>query len=545
MGLRWNRWVRAAAAVGALLGGVVVAPRPAGAAASISGDGSSFAGIEFQQWEGDVAIQPYNLAVNYQSSSSGLGRSDFATNNVDFAVSDIRYNGIDDPSIPAASSFAYIPITAGGIAFMYNLQKEGFTSATPPIQLSSLTVCGIFGDAVSYWDDAAIKADNPGVNLPHVPITPVVRNDPAGTNYVMEQYCIATQPALYARFVNAWNSSPSSQGCSGRVCQFPTDQPTSSWPLLPPITSDTGSDGVANAVANTNNDGYIGAVETGYAIQHHFPVTSVKNDTGAYVAPTAAAVASALGHATQLDDGTQQLTFTPGDAAAYNPSTYSYMLVRLTGRSTDVGATITAFANYCLTLGEQEAPSLGYATINLSLIQFALNRLKAVPGYVPPTAAENAAIPTTGGNTNPDTLGTGTTTPAAGGGSSSSGGGGTSGGTGSVSGGGTAGGTAGGGSTGSGGATGSGAGATSSSAGSTSLGTGSTSSVTGSGATRARSGTGSSGALASLDPSAALGAPTGALGQTGVESDVLGVGGALLLLTGEVVRRRARLRAAV
>jgi ABC-type phosphate transport system substrate-binding protein len=502
---------------------------PAAAAAQISGDGSSFAGIEFQQWESDVSQPPYNIAVNYQSSSSGQGRSDFASNNVDFAVSDIRYNTLDDPTpLPDPSTFAYIPVTAGGIAFMYNLQKEGFTQSAPPIQLSSLTACGIFTGAIPYWDDPAVKADNPGVSLPHVAIVPVVRNDPAGTNFVMAAYCIATQKALWTNFVSTYNNNPNFTA-GGRT--FPTDQPTSGWPIYGTITADTGSDGIANAVANANNDGYVGAVETGYAIQHHFPVVAMKNDTGAYVLPTSNAVAAALGHAAQQNDGTQQLNFTPGDAAAYNPSTYSYMLVRLTGRSADVGASVTAFANYCLTIGEQEAPNLGYATINRSLILFALDRLKAVPGYVAPTAAETAAIPAAGQNNNTNTLGGGGSSAAP---STSPGGGGSSSGGGAPAGPSSGSGSSGAGSSGVGGSSsgGTGAGRT---------GTGSTSGNSAVAGGTAHSGLSGSAALASVDPSASLGT-TGPLGRTGIEGDLLAGSGALLLILGEASRRLAARR---
>jgi len=522
------------------LGAGIATGRPAAAATAIVGSGSSFAGIEFQQWQADTSVAPYNLNVNYQSSSSGQGRQDFDDNAVDFAVSDIRYDPIDDgTNIPTAADFAYVPVTAGGISFMYNL--HGFGDTAKPIQLSSLTVCGIFGDAIQYWDDPSIQADNPGVALPHVPIIPVVRGDAAGTNYVLEEYCIATQPALYTRFITAWNNSPNVKGGGGSP--VPTNQPSSLWPALAPITTGQGSDGVADTVAGANSDGYIGAVETGYAIQRHFPVAAVKNDRGAYLQPTAAAVAAALGHATQLADGTQQLAFTPGDPAAYNPSTYSYMLVRISppsskdGRPTSVGAAVTEFANYCLTIGQAEAPTLGYATINRNLIEFALGRLQAVPGYIAPTAAETAAIPSSNANTNPSTVpitipaakpGAVTVTTAAG---SST--------TGST--------TA---------STASTTGSTSSSPGSSSspstASTGGSTAATTTGASTTNSSTAGSSAgssvsggttnaaLASVDPSASLGASTSVMAQTGIQSDLLVAVGFFLVAAGELTRRRQR-----
>lgn len=481
------------AAVGAViaLGSVLVSATPAVALPAVSGGGSSFAGIEFQAWTAAVGQPPYNLNVNYISSSSGQGRSDFANQTVDFAVSDIRYDSEDDTVIPPASSFIYVPVTAGGVAFMYNLKAQGFTTSNP-IKLSSLTICGIFTNAIPYWDDPSIKADNPGVNLPHIRILPVVRNDPAGTNFVLEEYCIATQPALYAQ----WATAASAQSGS----DVP-DAPTSTWPIIPPMEGATGSDLVADTVANPNDDGSITFVETGYAEQRGYPVASVKNDTGAYVQPSDTAVATALSYATQEPDGTHLLNFSPGDPAAYNPSTYSYLLLNIgSAANAAKGQTLTEFADYCLTIGQQQADSLGYASIGRSLIMFGLNRLQVVPGDVGPTQAELNAVPAvqqvvahattlspTGVPTTPSKVAT-----------------------------------------------------TSSSTKAASSSTGTNSSAVDTRSTGAASaGTGAA-TLVGADPAVSLSALTGPLGKTGVDTAILlGLGGALLL-AGEAWRRAAR-----
>ncbi|HEX3566585.1 MAG TPA: substrate-binding domain-containing protein, partial [Acidimicrobiales bacterium] len=353
---------------------------PARAASGLIGAGSSFAGIELQEWSKDVGAPPYNLNVNWQSSSSGQGRQSFRDKTVDFAVTDIRYNKYD-VNPPDPNTFAYIPVTAGGIAFMYNLKKHD--TGPNPIKLSSLTVCGIFTGSIPFWDDPHIAADNPGVTLPHVSVTPVVRNDPAGTNFVLEEYCIQLHNDLFSAFAAA----------ASRTGTFYPDEATSNWPILSPIVAATGSEGAASFVAGVNNDGAVTAVEAGYATQRGFPVASVQNDVGAYVQPTPIAVSTALSFAQQQADGTHVLNFKPGSAAAYNPSTYSYMLVPTTGFDPSKGAALTQFADYSLTVGQSNATLLTYASIGRSLILFGLDRLKAVPGYIAPTAAELAKIP--------------------------------------------------------------------------------------------------------------------------------------------------------
>ncbi|MHB8464812.1 MAG: substrate-binding domain-containing protein [Acidimicrobiales bacterium] len=502
-----------------LLSGLGLTARSATASTAIKGSGSSFAGIELQEWAKAVGGPPYNLSVNYQSSSSGAGRQNFADGPqiVDFAVTDIRYNKFDVKP-PDPSTFEYIPVTAGGIAMMYNLKKEGFGENATPINLSSLTVCGIFTDAIPYWDDPAIKADNPGVNLPHVAITPIVRSDPAGTNFVMEEYCIALHNDLYARFAATVSQKTSTD--------YP-DEPTSNWPVYQPIEGVSGSENAADTVAGANSDGFITAVETGYAIQRHFPAAAVKNDVGRYVTPTPTAVAKALGYASQQTDGTHQLNFSPGDPAAYNPSTYSYLLVRTTGADPATGAVVTQFADYDLTYGQAGAPSLGYASIGRSLILFGLDRLQHVPGYVAPTSAELAKVPAqdavpsqtnaqagsgstatatsgtdsgssptapaataTSGTPSGPTPSTGTPTPGAG---------------------------------------------TTRAAGASTATRGTTARSTSAGA-----GSPASGAAATTDPSATLDPGTGALGQTGVQTNIMFTIGGVLIVCGETLRRRSR-----
>ena len=132
---------------------------------------------------------------------------------------------------------------------------------------------------------------------------------------------------------------------------YPTDQPTSSWPIYSPVNGATGSEGAANLVAGANNDGYVTAVETGYATQRGFPVAAVKNSNGKYVLPTELNVTTALSYATQLADGTHVLDFGPPSDTAYNPSTYSYLLVPIKGIDTNKGKIAQQFAEYCLTVG--------------------------------------------------------------------------------------------------------------------------------------------------------------------------------------------------
>jgi phosphate transport system substrate-binding protein len=99
--------------------------------APLSGAGSSFAAPAIGSWINAVKGAPYNLSLSYTNSNSGTGRYEFTNQTVDFAVSDIGYVGSTDAT-PPSFPFNFIPITAGGIAFMYNIP-----GLTKQLQLSS------------------------------------------------------------------------------------------------------------------------------------------------------------------------------------------------------------------------------------------------------------------------------------------------------------------------------------------------------------------------------------------------------------------------
>jgi phosphate transport system substrate-binding protein len=380
------------------------------AAAQINGTGSSFAAPAIETWVNHVQSAPYSLKIGYVSSNSGTGRYEFTNQTTDFAVSDIGYVGNTDTT-PPSFPFNFIPITAGGIAFMYNIP-----GLTKQLQLSSRTACALMTGGIKNWDDPNIAADNPGVTLPNVPVVPVTESDSAGTNFVLEEWCIDEQPAIWAAFVKAQESQ--SGGVTDGVALSATS-PNSNWPGVEGGLDDQSTTAVAGDVAT--NPGAMGAVQVKYADDEPGfggsdptkNVALVLNASGDYTAPTPTDVASALAYATQLPDGTHKLDFAGVGPHVYNPSTYSYLLTPTTGWSAAKGETMSNFVNYVLTLGQQIAPSFGYASLGLSLEQYGVNAVTTnVPGSVAPTAAEKAAYSC--GDLTPAEVAAGQTTPTCG-----------------------------------------------------------------------------------------------------------------------------------
>ena len=370
-------------------GGIAVQTDAGATGTPLSGTGSSFAAPAVATWINQVSQSPYDLNISYSPSNSGTGRYEFTNQTTDWAVTDIGYVGNTDTT-PPSFPFNFIPLVGAGIAIMYNV--PGLTTR---LHLTSYTACALLTGGITNWDSPELTADNPGVTIPNFAVRPVTESDSAGTNFVLEEWCIDEQPALWAAFVQAQESQAG--GPTDGVA-LSTTSPNSNWPGVAGGLDDQSTVAVASDVSDTG--GAIGAVQTKYAADEGFDGTSpsknvalVENTSGDFTAPSPVDVTSALAYATQLPDGTAELDFNGLGPNVYNPSTYSYLLTPTTGWDSSKGQTMSEFVDYALTLGQQESQSFGYASLGLSLEQYGINAVQHnVPGAVPLTATEEAAL---------------------------------------------------------------------------------------------------------------------------------------------------------
>uniref|UniRef100_UPI0007C759C7 phosphate ABC transporter substrate-binding protein PstS n=1 Tax=Streptacidiphilus melanogenes TaxID=411235 RepID=UPI0007C759C7 len=368
--------LRGAAAVTALALVLVWGAAPRALASDyvpISGAGSTWSSNAMDAWATNV--KQYGMQINFDATGSSDGRAKFKNGAVDFAVSEIPY-GITDQGVyeaPPPRHFAYMPIVAGGTAFMYNLKING--RRVTNLRLSGDTIAGIFTGTITKWNDPAIAADNPELTLPARPIVPVVRSDGSGTTAQLTTWMSQTNEASKwnAYCVRAGRSSP---------CGV-----TSFYPVIPgtPFIALSGSQGVSGFVAQDQNEGSITYVEYSYALNTGFPVAKMLNASGYYVEPTAPAVAVGLTSAQINSDLTQKLNgvYNSPDRRAYPLSSYSYMILPTaveSGFNTDKGRTLGAFAYYFLCQGQQQAPALGYSPLPINLVQAGLTQIRRVPG---------------------------------------------------------------------------------------------------------------------------------------------------------------------
>jgi len=222
--------------------------------ATISGAGSTFAAPVYEQWGSELSSS--GLTVNYQPVGSGAGITSLEAKTVDFGASDPPLKAADEAAIGKNGSPAVqVPMFLGAITVSYNVPglKAG-------LKLDGTTIADIFLGTIKTWNDAAIKALNPGVNLPSTPITVIHRSDSSGTT------------AGFTGFLSSVDPEWKSKVGEGKTVAWPTG------------TGEKGNAGVAGGVQQTT--GAVGYVEQAYALEHHFTYASVKNASGKFVEPT-------------------------------------------------------------------------------------------------------------------------------------------------------------------------------------------------------------------------------------------------------------------
>ena len=339
----------------------------AGAHAQIEGSGSSWAANAVNQWIADTASS--GLQLVYTPNGSAQGRQDFASKTVDFAVSDIGYQGVDPATglqdTSEGRAYAYLPIVAGGTSFPYQLRVGG--QQVRNLRLSGLTLAKIFSNQITNWDDPAITHDNNGHSFPSLPIIPVVHSEGSGDSYQLTRY-----------FVTVYGSTWGTFGGS---------KPTEYFPRAGSQVAENGSDGVMNYITSGAANGSIGYDEYSYALGANYPVVKLENKAGYFTLPNQYNVAVALTQAqinlnpASPDYLLQVLdhVYTYSDSRTYPLSSYSYMIEPTAANdikmTTAKRQTLADYLFYAICQGQKEMGPIGYSPLPINLVQAGFSQI--------------------------------------------------------------------------------------------------------------------------------------------------------------------------
>jgi phosphate transport system substrate-binding protein len=176
---------------------------------TLVGAGASSQAAAMQGWQAGFQNANPDSTVEYDPIGSGGGRETFLSGGSDFAGSDAALK--DDEYQQSIERCAgdlgaiNLPHYISPIAIPYNLPSlEGET-----LNLSAEVIAGIFANEITVWNDPAIAADNPGLELPDTTVNPVHRSDESGTTENFTDYMSQAAPDVWTfGALELWDDGP-------------------------------------------------------------------------------------------------------------------------------------------------------------------------------------------------------------------------------------------------------------------------------------------------------------------------------------------------
>ena len=154
------------------------------------------------------------FTVNYTSSGSGAGVSEFIGGQTDFGGTDSPLNPdkgeVEKAKARCGGSDAWnLPMVFGPIAITYNVP------GVDGIALDGPTAAKIFNGTVKSWDAPEIAALNQGKALPVTPIVVIFRSDESGTTDNFQKYLDAASNGAWGKGAGKTFNGGTGEGAKG------------------------------------------------------------------------------------------------------------------------------------------------------------------------------------------------------------------------------------------------------------------------------------------------------------------------------------------
>jgi len=300
-------------------------------AQDVTGAGASFPAPLYAKWASE-----YNKAsgvkINYQSVGSGAGIRQIDAKTVDFGASDMPLKDDD----LAKKDQVQFPTVIGGVVPVVNIPGI----AAGQLKLTGALIADIYLGKISKWNDAAIKAINPGLNLPDAAIAPVRRADGSGTTFIFTNYL--------SKVSTEWKDKVG----EGTAVNWPTG------------AGGKGNEGVAAFVGRLPNS--IGYVEYAYVKQNKMVFAQMKNKNGNFVSPDDTAFKAAAAGADWAKSFYQILTEQPGKDA-WPMTGATFILMHKTQDKPVNAAAALKFFSWAYANGDKMADDLDYVPMPASV----------------------------------------------------------------------------------------------------------------------------------------------------------------------------------
>ena len=317
-----------------------------GGTVRLNGMGATFPKPIYDKWVSEYGKLNQNVQIDYQSQGSGAGIKGIQAQTVDFGASDAPMSDADLKAAPA--EILHVPTVLGAVVITYNL-----SGVSRPLQFSPETLADIFLGKVKRWDDAKIKADNEGVQLPAEEIRVVYRADASGTSAVFTEYLSAISPV--------WKTSVGADK-------------SPKWPVG---QGGKGNEGVMGQIKQQPNT--LGYTELTYALNAKLPVARVKNSAGKFVEPTLDGITAAAAESVSKTPPDLRVSIVnAAGETAYPISSYTYLLVYKDQKDAGKGKALADYLWWAIHDGEKFARDLQYAPLPPDIVKRAEEKINSM-----------------------------------------------------------------------------------------------------------------------------------------------------------------------
>ena len=314
--------------------GLLVAALSSAQAQKLTGAGATFPYPIYSKWFSEYSASHPGVQINYQSIGSGGGIRQMTAGLVDFGATDAP--ATDEQLAPSKTKLIHLPTVLGAVVPIFNVPGINDIKFSPDV------LADIYLNKITYWNDARIKKDNPGVNLPNLKIIVVHRADGSGTTYIFTDYL--------SKVSKDWANGPG-RGASP------------SWPTG---VAGKGNEGVAGYVRQLS--GSLGYVELIYALQNKISYGDVKNASGNFIKASIPGVTAAAASVKQMPaDYRVSITNAPGKEA-YPISSFTWILVPLKSSDPAKGKVIKDLLSWIVKSGHDEVSALSYAPLPKNVV---------------------------------------------------------------------------------------------------------------------------------------------------------------------------------
>jgi len=302
----------------------------------LNGAGSALIAPLMDRWQVGYEAET-GEAVTYRTVKNGLNLRPVAFEKSDFGVSDAP---ITPDQFAEGTLLVMLPWALTGMVIVYNVD-----GVPPDLRLSPDVLGGIYLGEIASWDDPAIAALNPGVQLPSTLITPIVRSDESGEDYVLTNYLVEYENAHQEDF-----------GITRRV-------------FLTTKTGKVVEGGNANALKKTN--GSIAIMPLPYARNQGLDIALLENPAGEFPVPNAKSLIAGAEQGIRIGPNNEVWSKELPKSAkdAYPLITFSYAAVPSYPKRESVKKQLREFVTYAISpAGQADVESLGFAPLPKKIV---------------------------------------------------------------------------------------------------------------------------------------------------------------------------------